>query len=372
MKSSILALIAVLMVVARGQSNCECSFNTLSSCPLVVLSSVDGDGTNRCVADVAATCDVYVCEFGGGSFCTVTTGSSLKFTGTENICTEQTTFLVTPTEATAPSSDVPTALPPAPPTASPTAPATDAPTESPTAPPPAPPPAPPTDAPTASPTAAPTASPTAAPTASPTAPPPAPPTTPPTPGPSLAPSPGGAPTLGQILGVANFQVTGFSQGPFFAGDLNLLQGAVLYADFTPLDATTPQLIFEIGSDFLGVAMHITNGELLFFAGSADIPLLTVPGISVGNRYTLAIGMRPNSPFTVEDDGELNVTVAVNGDVLDIEEPDLGASLVDSVCGVSLTGLSDSFDYGYGDVFNTARGGPVNSFQGGVLGDFAYW
>mmetsp|Transcript_10319 Transcript_10319/g.18589 ORF Transcript_10319/g.18589 Transcript_10319/m.18589 type:complete len:336 (-) Transcript_10319:226-1233(-) len=324
MKSSILALIAVLMVVARGQSNCECSFNTLSSCPLVVLSSVDGDGTNRCVADVAATCDVYVCEFGGGSFCTVTTGSSLKFTGTENICTEQTTFLVTPTEATAPSSDVPTALPPAPPTASPTAP------------------------------------------------PPAPPTTPPTPGPSLAPSPGGAPTLGQILGVANFQVTGFSQGPFFAGDLNLLQGAVLYADFTPLDATTPQLIFEIGSDFLGVAMHITNGELLFFAGSADIPLLTVPGISVGNRYTLAIGMRPNSPFTVEDDGELNVTVAVNGDVLDIEEPDLGASLVDSVCGVSLTGLSDSFDYGYGDVFNTARGGPVNSFQGGVLGDFAYW
>jgi len=317
----------------------------------VVPSSVDPDGTNRCVADSAATCDVYFCAVGGGSTCTLTTAATLKFNGTDDICTVETTDLVTFAFTTS-STPSPTPAPPPP-----TLPPTQTPTSTPTL-------APPTPPPTPTPTLAP---PTPTPTLAP--PTPTPTLAPPTPTPTLAPptptpTPLSGPTVAQILNVADFQFEGFTSGQF-TGDLNSVTGSVVFVDFTPSDATTPQTLVEIGSQTFGVGIQLSNSNLRFYAGAQDTPVSITSGITPGNRYTVIFSVKPDDPFSPGTvNGQFNIYIAENQNILEGQaDVVLPNSLADNATGFTEIILSDNSNFGVGDTNGDAQGGITGTFTG---------
>eukprot|EP00186_Timspurckia_oligopyrenoides_P001606 CAMPEP_0182448714 /NCGR_PEP_ID=MMETSP1172-20130603/29058_1 /TAXON_ID=708627 /ORGANISM="Timspurckia oligopyrenoides, Strain CCMP3278" /LENGTH=279 /DNA_ID=CAMNT_0024645675 /DNA_START=69 /DNA_END=908 /DNA_ORIENTATION=- len=107
-------LLSVIGVLVLAQvcvaQTCECDFFTNTFCPVTILSSVDPEGTTRCVEEIIATCDRYECVAGGPETCVVEPSTVLRFNGTEDICitepTEQVHPVTTPTASPTPAGTV--------------------------------------------------------------------------------------------------------------------------------------------------------------------------------------------------------------------------------------------------------------------------
>eukprot|EP00186_Timspurckia_oligopyrenoides_P000490 CAMPEP_0182446582 /NCGR_PEP_ID=MMETSP1172-20130603/4292_1 /TAXON_ID=708627 /ORGANISM="Timspurckia oligopyrenoides, Strain CCMP3278" /LENGTH=274 /DNA_ID=CAMNT_0024642533 /DNA_START=113 /DNA_END=937 /DNA_ORIENTATION=- len=116
-------------------------------------------------------------------------------------------------------------------------------------------------------------------------------------------------SVGDFLGVPDFLASAPSGGSTIISNMNGPSGTTMYLTFTTGgDVTVPQMLFEAGSNALGVAVQIQNGQFVFYAGFSTSPIALLAPVNTNTFYTILWSIVPNG-------GGFQIFVGVDEDLL---------------------------------------------------------